>query len=144
MAGYHHTSNWGFLSVQFPDGFRNAAFRLRAELRAFSRTPKNLQVFSDLQIYSNKLGTTFNSIIHKIKWNIHIVEYTQDSDLPPKMFVLLCRSSRSTSLYKQQHLSKNKREFQISHGFNDRNSNEIFKLFYVWFFLYLYCIFGSF
>ena len=61
MGGYHHTSYCCLLSVQFPDGFRNATFRLRVERHAFSstRTPRN---FVPLQFYSNKLGTSFDNI----------------------------------------------------------------------------------
>ena len=65
MGGYHHTSYCCLLSVQFPDGFRNAAFRLRVERHAFSstRTPRN---FVPLQFYSNKLGTRLRNCCSKI------------------------------------------------------------------------------
>ena len=65
MGGYHHTSNCCLLSVHFPDGFRNAAFRLRVERHAFSstRTPRN---FVPLQFYSNKLGKSLRNGCSKI------------------------------------------------------------------------------
>ena len=65
MGGYHHTSNCCLLSVQFPDGFRNAAFRLRVERHAFSsaRIQRN---FVLLHFYSKKLGTSLRSGCSKI------------------------------------------------------------------------------
>ena len=55
-GGIHHTSNWILLSVQFPDEFRNAAFRSE-----FSSS-RNSRTFFSFQFFSNKLGKISDNI----------------------------------------------------------------------------------